>query len=335
MKKGLIRILNISFVAILFFLILYSFKTTPIFAGEYPSNQSEYETYLKDTNQQVYSDDLAFKSYYSMYDKYDMIFYGKPEDIPGNDPISSSDHKCGREYETRFLGYDKNNDEILNPCFRDDSGSGDYDFSSWNYNSSPYYVANSWDKVNGYSQIESYIKQAPLLENDGVTSAGITLQEATGGNYYSYARLETIPTVTSPGSVTLWHDGNWYYTFNIPSLERGNDVLNGYFASIPDQTIDSLSQEISVNYSLTTKLNFSSGYMDKNYISKILAGYYGEIQFKDKNGDTGTITLSENNEQVGKDTYSITANGSIKLPRAQFPAKKKKQPQKLNYHLIK
>lgn len=163
-----------------------------------------------------------------MYKIYNLIVYGKPQDVvknqrwkdtPNGKYINKSTNKRG---EYRILGYALNGSVVNNELFPDDYVSGKSP-EKWNYIVIDDAYA-SWNDTSKYQTEEQY----NYMLNQKLSRNGITYNLTAKDIGLTKARLEAFATWKTAGSIfTLKKDDRgiyWGATFSIPPMAADAEV---------------------------------------------------------------------------------------------------------------
>lgn len=209
-----------------------------------------------------------------MYKIYNLIVYGKPQDVvknqrwkdtPNGKYINKSTNKRG---EYRILGYALNGSVVNNELFPDDYVSGKSP-EEWNYIVIDDAYA-SWNDTSKYQTEEQY----NYMLNQKLSRNGITYNLTAKDIGLTKARLEAFATWKTAGSIfTLKKDDRgiyWGATFSIPPMAADaevNALLN--FPNGLNYTMNKETNILEIPFSFGAEVNNLSEFAKVSDIKKL------------------------------------------------------------------
>lgn len=209
-----------------------------------------------------------------MYKIYNLIVYGKPQDVvknqrwkdtPNGKYINKSTNKRG---EYRILGYALNGSVVNNELFPDDYVSGKSP-EEWNYIVIDDAYA-SWNDTSKYQTEEQY----NYMLNQKLSRNGITCNLTAKDIGLTKARLEAFATWKTAGSIfTLKKDDRgiyWGATFSIPPMAADaevNALLN--FPNGLNYTMNKETNILEIPFSFGAEVNNLSEFAKVSDIKKL------------------------------------------------------------------
>ncbi|MBN2558893.1 MAG: hypothetical protein JXB33_09085 [Clostridia bacterium] len=200
-----------------------------------PGSQQEFLQWLEETGNPTKSVSGAYTASFSTYLSYNLIVYGSPAQVPGNE---------FKEGEYRYLGFTYLEEKYTNLLFPNDA-TGNALPENWNYIGIPGAV-ESWDSLEQTIQLP-YMLYTKLSGHgaSSLTAAGIGIDKA---------RMQGAANWSGSGSIYTMKSNGYYATFVVPSMGMG--VLDASMHPVP-QKITAGENEVSVvaNISLTASVN--------------------------------------------------------------------------------
>ncbi|MCK6259412.1 PKD domain-containing protein [Fictibacillus sp. KIGAM418] len=269
-----------------------SFYGTAAFAANYPATEKEFFEYLANIGRKRFSEN-GEEANFSTFKTYDVIVYGSPRDVSGNE--SASGGYCGHEREYRYLGFNTGGNKVTNQCFRNDA-TGSETPEQWDYQVVDSNTS-SWDNMS--TSLEQHILNSKV---EGHNAKNLTVNGMGGKRY---AKITARPTWRSSGTVYTEHKGEvsiWYATFKIPPM-IGDTLIDTKIAS--DKTtyyIDEYSNSTEADITVTSQAKLK-GYARESDISKLTVSY-------------GDDTRTDRKDDL------VTLNKTIKFDRSKYPGNK-------------
>ncbi len=238
-----------------------------------------------------------------IYNKYNLIVYGKPQDVVKNQRWKDLENgkwineTTGKRGEYRILGFSLSGTVVNNEIFPDDYNSGKSP-EEWNYIVIDD-ALSSWNNTEKYQTVEQY----EYMLNHKLSRNGITYNLTARDIGLDKARLEAYATWKTSGSIfTLKKDVTgtlWGATFNVPpmaadaKLEAILDFENGttYKMNEDEQTIEILFTYGAEVFNLTD-------YAKPEHIKTLSSEIEVEYQLFDKITGEKTTKLMKNNKII-------------------------------------
>jgi len=291
----------------------------------YPQTESEFYQYLTKVNEKRYSK-KGKEASWEIYRRYQLIVYTKDHEKYGYGEKNDVNNLCkpSDRTEYRYLGYDENDKEVTNTCFRNDATAGNA--HTWNY--VDINAANSWTKLLDANH-RSYVTNTNLIGHnaknlslaDIASKQGLSLTQIR-----DYARVDVAPTWKVEGSIYTKHDNGYYATFTLPAMIPPNSAVKATIAT--DETeyripADSIDGKAKVFYRVIAKTPSS---IPKVQIDKLAAGFelesysnmnypkdYKEDTFTDEVEKTGTLILDRLKYKPRTQPYLIDLVGGARV----------------------
>lgn len=223
-----------SRVLVLLFLLLFLVNLC-CSGAVFAFGSSEFYSWLRDSGIPEYSISGTYRANYSTYVRYNLVVYGSPGNVPGNEI---------RQGEYRYLGYTYSEGKYTNLDFPNDE-TGNVPPEKWNFvNVSG--AAESWDYLEQTVQ-RPYMLYTPLTGHGatGLTAADIGI---------SKAKVQSAASWNTSGSIYTYKSNGFYATFSIPSM--GNGYLTA--AMSPDDStvyVETGDNSFDTGLNLTASVN--------------------------------------------------------------------------------
>lgn len=244
-----------------------------------------------------------------MYKIYNLIVYGKPQDVvknqrwkdtPNGKYINESTNKRG---EYRVLGYALNGSVVNNELFPDDYVSGKSP-EEWNYIVIDDAYA-SWNDTSKYQTEEQY----NYMLNQKLSRNGITYNLTAKDIGLTKARLEAFATWKTAGSIfTLKKDDRgiyWGATFSIPPMAADaevNALLN--FPNGLNYTMNKETNILEIPFSFGAEVNNLSEFAKVSDIKNLSSELEVQYNLYDKiSTEKQKEIIKSNKIVIDKDKY--------------------------------
>lgn len=246
-----------------------------------------------------------------MYNKYNLIVYGKPQDVTKNQrwkDVNSGkwrNETTGKTGEYRILGYSLSGTVVNNENFPDDYVSGKSP-EEWNYIVIDD-ALSSWNDTEDYQTKE----QIEYMLNQKLSRNGTQYNLTAKSIGLDKARLEAHATWKTAGSIFTLKNGSnglfWGATFNVPPMAADAQVVaNLEFPNGTTYMFSEKSDTIEIPFTYGAEAinltEFAKAEHIKNITSEI------EIQYTlfDKiTGEKTTKITKENKIIIDKNKYSL------------------------------
>lgn len=246
-----------------------------------------------------------------MYNKYNLIVYGKPQDVTKNQrwkDVNSgkwTNETTGKTGEYRILGYSLSGTVVNNENFPDDYVSGKSP-EEWNYIVIDD-ALSSWNDTEDYQTKE----QIEYMLNQKLSRNGTQYNLTAKSIGLDKARLEAYATWKTAGSIFTLKNGSnglfWGATFNVPPMAADAQVVaNLEFPNGTTYMFSEKSDTIEIPFTYGAEVinltEFAKAEHIKNITSEI------EIQYTlfDKiTGEKTTKITKENKIIIDKNKYSL------------------------------
>ncbi|MDX1358817.1 MAG: hypothetical protein R3232_08300 [Clostridia bacterium] len=165
-------------------------------------SSSGFYTWLRDSGIPEYSISGSYRANYSTFVKYNLVVYGKPGDVSGNEI---------KEGEYRYLGFTYSEGKYTNLDFPNDE-TGNLPPEQWDYVNVPG-AGESWDLLE-------QIVQKPYMLYTQLKGHGATELTASDIGVYK-AKVQSAASWNSSGSIYTFKSNGFYATFTVPSMGPG------------------------------------------------------------------------------------------------------------------
>lgn len=260
---------------------------------------------------------LGYEINEDMYNKYNLIVYGTPQDVIKNQrwkDVKNGKWKneiSGKTGEYRILGYSLTGTVVNNELFPDDAVSGKSP-EEWEYIVIED-ALSSWNDTEKYQTKEQY----DYMVTQKLTRNGTTYNITALDIGLDKARLEAYATWKTAGSIfTLKYDDRgilWGATFNVPPFSANADVEAELdFVNGTTYTIEKDKTIIEIPFSYGAKVVNLSEFAKPEHVKKLSSEI--EIQYELFDKITGEKTLNVTNDDriiIDKTKYGDLKNIEI------------------------
>lgn len=163
---------------------------------------AEFYSWLFNSGIPEYSISGTYRANYSTYMKYNLVVYGSPVNVPGNEI---------RQGEYRYLGYTYSEGKYTNLDFPNDE-TGNKPPEQWDFVTVAG-ASESWDYLEQTVQ-RPYMLYTPLVGHGatGLTAADIGVTKA---------KVQSAASWNTSGSIYTYKSNGFYATFSVPSMGTG------------------------------------------------------------------------------------------------------------------
>lgn len=246
-----------------------------------------------------------------MYNKYNLIVYGKPQDVSKNQrwkDVSSgkwTNETTGKTGEYRILGYSLSGTVVNNESFPDDYVSGKSP-EEWNYIIIDD-ALSSWNDTEDYQTKE----QIEYMLNQKLSRNGTQYNLTAKSIGLDKARLEAYATWKTAGSIFTLKNGSnglfWGATFNVPPMAADAQVVaNLEFPNGTTYMFSEKSDTIEIPFTYGAEAINLTEYAKAEHIKNITSEIEIQYTLFDKiTGEKTTKITKESKIIIDKNKYSL------------------------------
>lgn len=246
-----------------------------------------------------------------MYNKYNLIVYGKPQDVSKNQRWKDvnngkwQNETTGKTGEYRILGYSLSGTVVNNESFPDDYVSGKSP-EEWNYIVIDD-ALSSWNDTEDYQTKE----QIEYMLNQKLSRNGTQYNLTAKSIGLDKARLEAYATWKTAGSIFTLKNGSnglfWGATFNVPPMAADAQVVaNLEFPNGTTYMFSEKSDTIEIPFTYGAEAINLTEYAKAEHIKNITSEIEIQYTLFDKiTGEKTTKITKENKIVIDKNKYSL------------------------------